>query len=184
VGKIGRNEPCPCGSGRKAKRCCGVPRGPDDDQLARAFIASQADVAAPALAGLDVDELDVLWDDMHELPALDLSLHFPLPKLVTPELQWLIEAIKDDDFEEVVEEALDAALDGLDTPAARADLIRAVITLRDNGRLHPRLAAIAILELSTRSRALLRESLAEAAALSGGVVPTPSGLVVARTLAA
>ena len=20
--KIGRNEPCPCGSGRKAKRCC------------------------------------------------------------------------------------------------------------------------------------------------------------------
>lgn len=23
-GKIGRNEPCPCGSGKKFKRCCGV----------------------------------------------------------------------------------------------------------------------------------------------------------------
>lgn len=23
-GKIGRNDPCPCGSGRKVKRCCGV----------------------------------------------------------------------------------------------------------------------------------------------------------------
>ena len=22
-GKIGRNEPCPCGSGKKYKRCCG-----------------------------------------------------------------------------------------------------------------------------------------------------------------
>jgi len=23
--KVGRNEPCPCGSGRKWKRCCGTP---------------------------------------------------------------------------------------------------------------------------------------------------------------
>jgi uncharacterized protein len=23
--KIGRNDPCPCGSGRKYKRCCGAP---------------------------------------------------------------------------------------------------------------------------------------------------------------
>jgi len=24
AGKVGRNEPCPCGSGRKYKRCCGL----------------------------------------------------------------------------------------------------------------------------------------------------------------
>ncbi|WP_424319115.1 SEC-C metal-binding domain-containing protein [Candidatus Methylomirabilis sp.] len=23
-GSVGRNEPCPCGSGLKAKRCCGA----------------------------------------------------------------------------------------------------------------------------------------------------------------
>ncbi len=23
--KVGRNEPCPCGSGKKAKRCCAIP---------------------------------------------------------------------------------------------------------------------------------------------------------------
>ncbi|MEN6337415.1 MAG: SEC-C metal-binding domain-containing protein [Phycisphaerales bacterium] len=23
--KIGRNEPCPCGSGKKYKKCCGQP---------------------------------------------------------------------------------------------------------------------------------------------------------------
>jgi uncharacterized protein len=28
-GKIGRNEPCPCGSGLKYKRCCGADRAPN-----------------------------------------------------------------------------------------------------------------------------------------------------------
>jgi uncharacterized protein len=23
--KVGRNEPCPCGSGKKFKKCCGSP---------------------------------------------------------------------------------------------------------------------------------------------------------------
>ncbi|MGH6777570.1 MAG: SEC-C metal-binding domain-containing protein, partial [Bradyrhizobium sp.] len=23
-GKVGRNDPCPCGSGQKYKRCCGL----------------------------------------------------------------------------------------------------------------------------------------------------------------
>jgi preprotein translocase subunit SecA len=26
--KVGRNEPCPCGSGRKYKKCCGASTGP------------------------------------------------------------------------------------------------------------------------------------------------------------
>jgi hypothetical protein len=25
MGRVGRNDPCPCGSGRKFKRCCGAP---------------------------------------------------------------------------------------------------------------------------------------------------------------
>ena len=27
----GRNDPCPCGSGRKVKRCCGEHRGPGEN---------------------------------------------------------------------------------------------------------------------------------------------------------
>ena len=27
VPKVGRNEPCPCGSGRKFKQCCGAASG-------------------------------------------------------------------------------------------------------------------------------------------------------------
>lgn len=29
LGSVGRNDPCPCGSGRKYKRCHGKPGGPD-----------------------------------------------------------------------------------------------------------------------------------------------------------
>ena len=28
--KVGRNEPCPCGSGKKYKKCCGAPQGGDN----------------------------------------------------------------------------------------------------------------------------------------------------------
>ena len=27
AGRVGRNEPCPCGSGKKYKKCCGKPAG-------------------------------------------------------------------------------------------------------------------------------------------------------------
>jgi SEC-C motif-containing protein len=183
MAKIGRNEPCPCGSGRKAKRCCGVSRGPAEDELARAFVAAEAFAAAPWLAGLDDDELDVLWEEMLELPARDLSLHFPLPTLVTPELQRLIETIRDEDSDEA-DEALEDALGALDTPAARAVLARGMIGLRDTGLLDPQLAAVAILDLAGRSRALVRASLVEAAAVAAGAIRTPGGLVVVSELAA
>ncbi|MCJ7548445.1 MAG: SEC-C domain-containing protein, partial [Anaerolineae bacterium] len=30
AGSVGRNDPCPCGSGRKYKHCCGRPKPPAD----------------------------------------------------------------------------------------------------------------------------------------------------------
>jgi ribosomal protein S20 len=182
MAKIGRNEPCPCGSGRKAKRCCGVPCGPAEDELARAFVAAEAFASAPLLAELDDDEFDVMWEELLDLPGRDLSLHFPLPKLVATELHRLIEAIEDDDAD-AADEALEDALDQLDTPVARAVLARAVIALRDTGRLRPRLAALAVVDLA-RSRALVRASLVEAAAVASGAARTPGGLVVVSGLAA
>jgi hypothetical protein len=184
MAKIGRNEPCLCGSGRKAKRCCGVQRGPDEDQLDRAFIAAEASAAASWFRHLDDDELDDLWEEMLELPAHHLTLHFPLPRIVTPELERLFETISNEEPDEAYDDALDDALDDLDTPAARAVLARAVIALRDNRLLEPRLAAIAILDLVSRSRGLVGASLAEASALAAGVVRTPGGLIVAQSLAA
>ncbi len=42
--RVGRNDPCPCGSGKKYKRCC-LKDGPDEmDQLVSLLRAGQRDV--------------------------------------------------------------------------------------------------------------------------------------------
>jgi hypothetical protein len=183
MAKAGRNEPCPCGSGRKTKRCCDVTRGPVDDELERAFLAGEALTAALSLSSFTDKDLDRLWDEMLELPARHLTLQFPVPTLMTSQLQQLLERIHDGEIDGA-DDALDDALEQLDTPAARGLLARAVIALRDAGRLGRELAAVAILDLGTRSQALLGASLIEAAAVATGVAPTPGGLIVAHRLAA
>lgn len=183
MAKVGRNEPCPCGSGRKAKRCCGVPRGPEEAALARAYLAAEACVAALCLAGLADEALDELWEEMLELPREDLSLLFPLPKLVDPELERLLEAIVAHDAGEADDALLDL-VPRLDTPHARAGLARAVVAVRDRGRVTPELAAVALLDLGGRSRAFVRASLVQAAAVAAGAVPTPAGIYLADRVAA
>ncbi len=183
MAKLGRNEPCSCGSGQKAKRCCGIKRGPGEDELARAFLADEALRASLVLSGVEDGELDRLWGEVIELPAHHLTLQFTLPKLVAPRLQQLLETIDDDDVDEA-DEALDEALAELDSAAARAVLVRAVVALRDAGRLGEQAAAAAILDLASRSQALVRASLIEAAAVAGGTARTPGGLIVAHRLAA
>ena len=93
----GRNQPCPCGSGRKTKHCCGERRGPSEDQLARAHVAQLAHHAIHDLAGLSDRTLDHLSEGLMDLPALDLSLLVTLPKLIGPDLERLREAIEHDD---------------------------------------------------------------------------------------
>ncbi len=85
----GRNDPCPCGSRRKVKRCCGERRGPSLEQLARAHVAMLASGAARELADVCDDVLEELWDGLVDLPARDLSLLVTLPKLIGPDLQHL-----------------------------------------------------------------------------------------------
>jgi hypothetical protein len=177
VAKVGRNDPCPCGSGRKAKRCCSVDRGPQSEELARAFLAVEARLAAPALAGLTDARFRELFEDLLDLPALDLSLVVRLPDLLSPYLARLLDAVADDDLD-AVDDALPAALANLDTREARAALARAVLALRDAGRLDAQLAAVALLDLA-RGRALLRASLLQAAAIATGQARTPAGLLVA-----
>jgi len=97
MGAAGRNERCECGSGRKAKRCCGVQRGPSEGDLARAFLASQVGPSARVLRSFPDDELDDLLAEMIDLPCLDTSLHLPLPRLLTPDVDRLLVAIEEGD---------------------------------------------------------------------------------------
>ena len=126
----GRNQPCPCGSGRKVKRCCGEHRGPSEDQLASAHLATLAHDAVHDLAHLSDEALEILWEGLFDLPTTDLSLHVKLPALITPELQRLHSAVADDDPDRGWEE-LRTVTEQIDTPQQRARLADAILQLRD-----------------------------------------------------
>jgi SEC-C motif len=174
----GRNQPCPCGSGRKTKHCCGQHRGPSAEQLARAHVAQLARQAVPDLAGLSDRALDHLWEELMDLPSIDYSLLVALPKLIGPDLQRLREAIEHDD-PDWGWDALTAVANQIDTPQQRAQLADAIVQLRHQRRINRRQAAYALLDLSTRSTRLIGASLLEAVAVSVGVSRTPAGLHIA-----
>jgi hypothetical protein len=176
--KQGRNDPCPCGSGRKTKRCCGQQRGPSEEQLARAHVAQLARQAIPDLAGLSDRALDHLWEGLMDLPGVDYSLLVTPPTLIGPDLQRLRESIEHDD-PDWGWDALTAVHKQIDTPHQRARLADAIVTLRDQHRINRRQAAYALLDLSTSSTRFVAASLLEAVAVSVGVSRTPGGLHIA-----
>jgi SEC-C motif len=173
-----RNDPCPCGSGRKVKRCCGERRGPSEDELARAHVAQLFHHTVDELHGLSDRALDRLWDGLIDLPALDLSLQVTLPKLIGPDLERLREAIEHDD-PDWGSDALTAVHKQIDTPQQRARLADAIMRLRDQHRITRRQAAYAILDLHTKSTRLVAASLIEAVAVQIGAHRTPGGLHIA-----
>jgi hypothetical protein len=176
VAKVGRNEPCRCGSGRKAKRCCGVERGPSEASLARAFLAHASREAAGELRRLPAAELLDLFEGLLELPGVHLSLQVELPKLLSPALGCLCDAVADDDPDS---QLLDVAAAAIDTPTERARLARAVIAQARAGAIDERLADAALIDLAGDSRQLLRAGLLEAVAVRVGVARTPAGILLA-----
>jgi hypothetical protein len=176
----GRNQPCACGSGRKTKRCCGTTAGPSPDQLARAWLNQQARRWAPLLADYSEADLDELFDQVTHLPAHDLSLHVPLPRLLPPVLERLRHAAADEDSDAMLGAAA-AALPDIDTPALRARLALAVLALHDNDhRIDCDVTAYAIIDLADNDRSvLLVAALVHAFAVTSGAARTPAGLVLA-----
>ena len=64
---IGRNEPCPCGSGKKYKRCCGAPKT-DPLQLAAGVVRAAQDAAEAKVVRLirnefGEDAFGAAWDE-------------------------------------------------------------------------------------------------------------------------
>ncbi|MBS1860680.1 MAG: SEC-C domain-containing protein [Actinobacteria bacterium] len=176
MSKVGRNEPCPCGSGRKAKRCCGIERGPSEESRARAFLAHASEAAAGELRDRPDEELPDLFEELWELPCVDLSLQVELPKILSPLLDRLCEAVEEDDPDP---DLLEAATRSVDGPVERARLAHAAISRAEAGVIDGELAAAALLDLASDSRHLMNAALLEALAVRGGVVTTPAGLRLA-----
>ncbi|CAN5188055.1 hypothetical protein BH18ACT4_BH18ACT4_06890 [soil metagenome] len=172
----GRNGPCRCGSGKKAKRCCGVRRGLGPDELAKAFLAEKGRWAAARLVGVTRNDFDELFHEVVHLPEVDLALQVELPALMTPELARARVALDDpDDFDA----ALVPVVACLDTPVRRAGLARSVLDLAASGRVDPNVAAVAVIDLTTADSALFVSSVAEAVGVAAGAARTPAGLVLA-----
>jgi hypothetical protein len=176
--KVGRNEPCPCGSAKKSKRCCFSPEQlAANARLKRAFEGLCRDVAVD-LSDVGRAEFDDLLRRATCLPELNLSLHVRLPTPFT----WSIEraqAALDDDDDEAFDDELWEIAETLDTDEQRIELARAVIALRDAGNVPPKLAAAAVFELSDGAGSdFLLSSIAQSIAAWTGDARTPAGLIV------
>jgi hypothetical protein len=124
------------------------------------------------------EALEILWNDLFDLPTIDLTLHVKLPDLITPDLQRLRDAVADDDPDRGWDE-LRAVTDQIDTPQQRARLADAIIRLRDQHRLTRTQAAYAIYHLNSQSQHLLAASLTHTVAVAVGASRTPAGLRIA-----
>jgi hypothetical protein len=174
VPEPGRNQPCPCGSGRNTKHCCGEQRGLSEEQIARAHLATLAHDAVDLLAGHSDHALDILWENLFDLPTIDLTL----PQLTTPARQRVRDAIADDEPDHGWDE-LTIVTNQIDTPQQRARLADALLALRDQHRIRPTLAAYAIYDLSTTSQRLLAASLIHTISVEVGASRAPAGLQIA-----
>jgi SEC-C motif len=179
MAKVQRNHPCPCGSGAKAKRCCyTIERLSADAEVRRSFDTLCRHVAAD-LTDVDREEFAELFHEAIHLPEVDLSLQVRLPALSSPDIERARAALDGDDLD-AFDEALFAVAETLDTPAQRLELARAILKLRDAGRVHPEVAAAAVFDLSEgESSAVFISSVAEAIGVATGDSRTPSGLIVA-----
>src|SRR4051794_41934570 len=84
MAKTGRNEPCGCGSRLKAKRCCGVTRGPSEDSLAVAFVMGAARDVAGFAGGVSGGGFARVLGGVGGLPCLGFLVQVEIPKGVSP----------------------------------------------------------------------------------------------------
>ena len=141
-----------------------------------ALAYTSPEVLAWELRNVDDAEFDELFDRLWELPAAHLSLQVELPKLFSPELDRLCDAVAGDDPDP---ELLDSVAHAIDGPIERARLARALIAQAERGTVDARLAAAALVDLASDSRRTLRASLLEAVAVRVGVARTPAGILLA-----
>ncbi len=174
MAKIRRNEPCPCGSGSKAKRCC---YGNFETIEGHCLPPELCEGVVPDLRGIDEVELRYLFDELLYLPELDTSLQLRLG-ILTPTMDSAIRSIQDDDVD-VLDAVFDKVMAEVDSPSRRLELAQAVITLRDEGRIPADLAATAVLELDRKESTFFLSSVAESLAVLAGDRNTPTGLLLA-----
>ena len=162
MAKVRRNEPCPCGSQMKSKRCCYSSERLAAEAAIRKAFRHLCVQAAETLCDSGRAEFYDFFLQAIRLPEVDLSLQVRLPKVFTPEVERAWSLIEDGDGE-AFEVALLEVVRQLDTPSRRLELAHAIVALKDVGKVDARVAAAAIFDLSEgESSAVFISSVAEA----------------------
>lgn len=176
----GRNERCQCGSGKKAKYCCGSWHGPSPEALDEAFIATALRDTHLALVGVRVSgRAEEYFEQLVCLPACSPGLGVELPRLVDLDLAALLHCCSIGDGEGI-DEALPKVARRFHAISERARLAREVLRLRDEEGLSRFLVALAIFDLSRKQAGILVEAaVLHAARVRAGVTRTTSGLLIA-----
>ena len=175
----GRNERCGCGSGKKAKYCCGSWRGPSPEALDEAFIATALRDSHLALIGATVSRrVDEYLEELVGLPAQFPGLGVELPWLVDLEFEALLHACSIGD-NQGMDETVPEVARRYQAVLERARLARELVRLRDEGTLSRFLVAVGIFDLSRTPSVLVEAAVLQAAKVRAGVARTASGLLIA-----
>jgi hypothetical protein len=179
VAKLGRNQPCPCGSGRKVKQCCGQQRGPSPEDLAWQCLRDEARKFVSVLEGYDELEFHQLLERVIELPVRHFSLQLCLPRIFPPALERLRADVDDgtDDIVDAVQDAT-AAIDG---PRVRLTLATEAAQLCRDHEIDLESLALIMIDLARPTSLFVSASLIAATAVTLGRCPTPGGLLVAAS---
>ena len=151
--KVGRNEPCPCGSVRKAKHCC-ASRAPIADGRDAEFLVSLGARGSRELEQLCEDCQMEVWLEALDLPDVEQSCRLVVPAPRPRSVLALRDALRSGDPDGVADH-LPAALDAVDHLASRASIARAVVELEASGGLRPAVAEAAVGDLSAGKPSVL-----------------------------
>lgn len=102
--KPGRNDPCPCGSGKKYKKCC-LPKDADDD----AALAEREELSDEAIA-LDMHDYALTGTDAD--PMLDIAGQPAKPDRSAPREEWSMARLALMDTDEIVAQLAALKIDG------------------------------------------------------------------------
>lgn len=168
MGMMVRKRPCPCGSGRAARSCCGRFSRVSEADAASAYLARQArharDIVGPfspvALAALQA-EAALLPETCEQFTAALLVAREP----VTAAVRKLARSLRDDHAVRLLPMVIRQA----DTPAARVAVAKAVAALREAGLVDEHVAAAALVELAGGSSPLTEAALVHAATTIAGL---------------
>ena len=152
--QAGKNRPCPCGSGRRAKRCCGMDRSRSEVDSPIAFLEHAARKRSGAITHRCEHCQSKLFMEVLLLPAHHESGRLTLPRPLPATLATMRDAMRDAD-PDAIADALAPAVELVDTPAVRLSLGKAILALEAQGRCTAEVCAIALNDLAGPSHSAL-----------------------------